>query len=110
MWQASLMSLRVLDSASNGNIADAVEAIDYAVAHGAQVINCSWGTDADSAALRDAITRAGQRGVVVCLAGNNGRNIDAIPYYPASFDLPNLVAVAATDNLELGRWFVLHFY
>ena len=39
MWQAGIMSLRVLDSTGTGDIADAVEAIDYAVMHGAQVIN-----------------------------------------------------------------------
>lgn len=41
MWRAGLMSLRVLDNTGTGDVADAVEAIDYAVAHGAQVINCS---------------------------------------------------------------------
>ncbi len=45
MWRSSIMSLRVLDANSNGDVASAVEAIDYAVAQGAQVINCSWGTD-----------------------------------------------------------------
>ena len=35
MWQASLMSLRVLDAAGNGDVAAAIEAIDYAVDHGA---------------------------------------------------------------------------
>lgn len=52
------MSLRVLDNTGTGNIADAIEAIDYAVVHGAQVINCSWGTDEESIFLRDAIERA----------------------------------------------------
>ena len=33
MWQAGIMSLRVLDNTGTGDIADAVEAIDYAVAH-----------------------------------------------------------------------------
>jgi subtilisin family serine protease len=42
MWRAALMSLRVLDNTGTGDIADAVEAIDYAVGHGAQVINLSW--------------------------------------------------------------------
>ncbi|HEX6716801.1 MAG TPA: S8 family serine peptidase, partial [Pyrinomonadaceae bacterium] len=55
MWRASLMSLRVLDNTGTGDIANAVEAIDYAVAHGAQVINLSWGTAAESLALKDAI-------------------------------------------------------
>src|ERR1041384_1164978 len=35
MWQAGLMSLRVLDNTGTGDVANAVEAIDYAVAHGA---------------------------------------------------------------------------
>ena len=48
MWHASLMSLRVLDSTGSGDVADAIEAIDYAVAHHAQVINLSWGTTGNS--------------------------------------------------------------
>src|SRR5678815_1493977 len=66
MWRASLMSLRVLDNTGTGDVAAAVEAIDYAVSHGAQVINLSWGTYGESVALRDAIERAIKRnGVVV---------------------------------------------
>jgi len=34
MWRASLMSLRVLDSTGTGDVADAIEAIDYAASHG----------------------------------------------------------------------------
>jgi RHS repeat-associated protein len=99
MWRAGLMSLRVLDATGTGDLADAVEAIDYAVAHGARVINLSWGLEAQSQALHDAIERASFRGVlVVCSAGNNGRNLDGQPYYPASFNLPNIIAVGATDS------------
>jgi len=105
MWRASLMSLRVLDNTGTGDVAEAVEAIDYAVAHGAQVINISWGTEGLSIALKEAIDRALRRGVtVVCSAGNNGRNIDdgapSSAYYPASFDSPGLIAVAATNNTD----------
>src|ERR1041385_7046274 len=63
MWRASLMSLRVLDNTGTGDIGSAVEAIDYAVAHGAQVINLSWGTSGESVALKDAIERANRRNV-----------------------------------------------
>ncbi len=34
----------------------------------------------------------------VAAAGNHGRDTDVDPYYPASYDLPNVVAVAATTN------------
>ncbi len=106
MWSASLMSLRVLDGKGTGEVASAVEAIDFAVAHGAQVINCSWGTDGFSLALKDAIARAGRRGVVVvAAAGNSGRDIDSAPRYPASFNLPNLLSVNSLDNsARLATW------
>jgi RHS repeat-associated protein len=106
MWRAGLMSLRVLDNTGTGDVGDAVEAIDYAVAHGAQVINLSWGTTGESIALKEAIERAIKRNVVVvCSAGNNGQDLDASPYYPASFGMKELIAVAATDNHDqLASW------
>src|SRR5205807_1317524 len=97
MWRASLMSLRVLDSTGTGDVGDAVEAIDYAVSHGVQVINLSWGTSAESRALKDALQRAVRRGVViVCSAGNAGQDVSSTPYYPASYSIPGVVSVAAT--------------
>ena len=106
MWRANLMSLRVLDNTGTGDVADAVEAIDYAVSHGAQVINISWGTTGESTALREAIARAIQHNVVVvCSAGNGGANLAQSPYYPASFGLPDLIVVSATDNFDqLASW------
>jgi RHS repeat-associated protein len=106
MWHASLMSLRVLDSTGTGDVASAVEAIDYAATHGAQVINLSWGTTGASLALKDAIERAMRRGVVVvCSAGNNGQDVDSVPYYPASFGSRDLIAVASSDNFDqLTSW------
>lgn len=101
MWRASLMSLRVLDNTGTGDVANAVEAVDYAVEHGAQVINLSWGTNGESMVLKDAIDRAIKRNVVVvCSAGNGGRDLETSPYYPASFDLKDLITVAATDNFD----------
>jgi subtilisin family serine protease len=106
MWRAGLMSLRVLDNTGTGDVADAVEAIDYAVTHGAQVINLSWGTSGESVSLRDALERAMRRNVVVvCSAGNNGRDLADGPYYPASFGLRNVISVAGSDNFDrLGSW------
>lgn len=101
MWRASLMSLRVLDNTGTGDVADAVEAIDYAAAHGAHVINISWGTMGESLALKEAIESALRRGVVVvCSAGNSGQDVDTTPYYPASLNIRNLIVVAASDNFD----------
>jgi subtilisin family serine protease len=100
------MSLRVLDNTGTGDIGSAVEAIDYAAAHGAHVINLSWGTSGESRALKDAIARAIRRDVVVvCSAGNSGQDVTAAPYYPASFNIADLIAVAGTDNFDrLASW------
>jgi hypothetical protein len=101
---------RCAEAASTpGKTVGATSAAARAAQYGAQVINLSWGTDGESLVLKDAITRAGARGVVVvCSAGNGGRNIDATPYYPASFNLPNLVAVAATTWLHVSVMAMLH--
>jgi subtilisin family serine protease len=106
MWRAALMSLRVLDGSGTGDVAGAVEAIDYATAHGASVINVSWGAPHLSQALAGALARAGQRGVlVVCSAGNEGNNIEGIGRYPAAYNLPHVISVAATDNSgQLTSW------
>ncbi|HZW08046.1 MAG TPA: S8 family serine peptidase, partial [Phycisphaerales bacterium] len=101
-WHANLMSLRVLDAAGQGDIAAVVEAIDYAITHGAQVINCSWGTDYPSVALREAVERAARRNIlVVSAAGNGGRDLDASPRFPASFDPQVTLSVASTDSSDL---------
>lgn len=100
-WDVKLMALKFLDADGEGNTADAANAIDYAVSHGARVINASWGGPAFSQALYQAVRRAGDKGVeFVAAAGNDGRNADVKPDYPAAFDLPNMISVAATDATD----------
>ncbi len=83
-----------------------IQAIDYAVKMNARIINASWGGTSYDQALRDAINRAGENGVlVVAAAGNNGSNNDTVPFYPASFDLGNIISVASSDqNDELATF------
>lgn len=101
VWNANLISLRVLDANGVGDVASAIEALDYATEKGAHLINLSWGTDAKSLFLKDAIRRSSKYGaVVVCSGGNEGRDLDAVPYYPASFELPNLISVGASDGID----------
>jgi subtilisin family serine protease len=96
-WDVKLMALKFLDANGEGNTADAANAIDYAISHGARVINASWGGPAFSLALYQAVKRAGDRGVVfVAASGNDGKNADVKPDFPAAFDLPNVISVAAT--------------
>lgn len=103
---AKLMSLRFLDGRGTGTIADAVSAVQYAIDHKADVINASWGGPDYSPAMRDAFARAGAAGItVVTAAGNEGASNDQTPTYPASYNLSNLISVAASDRAGALAWF-----
>jgi subtilisin family serine protease len=102
-WDVQIMALKFLGADGSGSQSDAIEAILYAVHNGAQVINASWGGDPYSQALFDALSQARDAGTIfVTAAGNgdifgNGIDNDTTPFYPANYDLDNIVSVAATD-------------
>jgi subtilisin family serine protease len=100
-WSASIMPLRIFGAFGYGDTAKAIEAITYAVDNGARVINASWGGDGFSQALYDSISYANENGCLfVAAAGNSCADNDAHPFYPASYDLPNIISVAATDHSD----------
>jgi subtilisin family serine protease len=93
-WQVSLMALKAFDDQGNGDIDTAIEAIHYAIANGARIINASWGSTDKSQALADAINEAYAAGVLfVAAAGNNNSET---PFYPAAYS--HVISVAATDS------------
>ncbi|MBI1194947.1 MAG: S8 family serine peptidase, partial [Gammaproteobacteria bacterium] len=110
-WTGQIMALRAFDE--NGNttftsgISDQVsQAIDFAVANGARIINLSFGTvtttdpTVTNSPEYQALVRARDAGVlVVASACNEGLDNDANGgrCFPASFDLDNIIAVAASD-------------
>lgn len=104
-WQVSIIPMRFLDADGSGTTADAIECVDYVNDmrdRGVNVIatNNSWGGPGEAdQALRDAISRANARDILfIAAAGNAGSNNDRFPDYPASFDLPNVISVAASDR------------
>jgi len=105
-WAVSIMALRFLDSTGSGSLYDEVTAIDYAVRAkqlgvNLRVLNGSYGSSAFSQTEHDAIGYAASNGILfVAAAGNAGANNDATPSYPASYDLPNVISVAATGNRD----------
>jgi subtilisin family serine protease len=100
-WRTRIMACKFLDGQGNGFSSDAAACIEYAVGHGAQVINLSWGGPAPSETLSNAIHSAQAAGVLfVAGAGNDGRNIDAQPYYPAALALDNLISVGASTRYD----------
>jgi subtilisin family serine protease len=98
-WQARIMALKFLDAGGSGLLSDALGAIAYAADNGAQVSNSSWGGGGFSQAMVDTIAAAGEQGLLfVAAAGNDSRNNDTSPTYPATYDLPNVISVAATTR------------
>ncbi|HEY9725652.1 MAG TPA: S8 family serine peptidase [Chroococcales cyanobacterium] len=98
-WSSEIMALKFLDASGSGTTFDAIEAIEYATMMGAQITNNSWGGGGYSQALYDAIAAAGAAGqLFIAAAGNNSNNNDVNPSYPASYNLDNVISVAATDS------------
>ncbi len=98
----SLMPLKFINANGTGTNVDAIQAILYAVDNGARVINGSWGGGSYSQALMDAIVNADAHGVLyVASAGNSASDA---AFYPAAFDLPNVISTAATNNTDALAW------
>jgi fibronectin type 3 domain-containing protein/subtilisin family serine protease len=98
-WTVRIMPLKFLDWFGSGSTDDAVSAVLYAAGKGAHVTNNSWGGGGYSQALYDAIAQADAAGsLFVAAAGNESMNNDSTANYPSNYDLPNVVAVAASDQ------------
>lgn len=98
-WTAKIMALKFLDAGGSGSTDAAISAIEYSVLMGAHITNNSWGGGGFSSALQDAIEAAGDVGqLFVAAAGNDSRNNDISPSYPASYPSDNILAVASTDH------------
>jgi subtilisin family serine protease len=109
-WTTSIMGLKFLSASGSGNTADAIECIQFAIQakqiFGAnanvRILSNSWGGGGFSQALLDAINAANSNDMLfVAAAGNNNANNDAgSGFFPANYNAPNVLSVAATDNRD----------
>jgi hypothetical protein len=117
-WNVKIMPVKFMDKTDTGEwegtVADEIAAIEYAANNGAKIINASYGcnpvpddpSQTDECVFNqaeyDAIKAAGDAGVLfIAAAGNEGVNNDTgRTNYPSSYDLPNLIAVAASDSID----------
>ncbi|MBN1481851.1 hypothetical protein EH223_05870 [candidate division KSB1 bacterium] len=98
-WNVKMMPLKFLDRNGTGTTTNAIKAIEYAADMGVDILSNSWGSSGYSESLEDAISYANDRGVLfVAAAGNDGTDNDAIPFYPSSYVIANVVSVAASDH------------
>ncbi|MBI4097713.1 MAG: S8 family serine peptidase [Candidatus Levybacteria bacterium] len=93
-YDSKLFSVKVLDNNGSGYYSWIASGVIWAADNGAKVINLSLGGTSDSQTLRDAISYAWGKGVVVVAAAGNSNRTRAS--YPAYYT--NAIAVAATDQ------------
>lgn len=109
-WNTQLMAIKIFDiigdqdNCGAAHLDKVIEAINYAIDMNARVSNNSWGTSQKLNALNDILIKANIKDhIFVAAAGNseNGLDNDVSPIYPASFDLENIISVAASDSNDI---------
>ena len=99
-----IMPLKIFDKNGDSTFDYIYEAIKYADAMGASITNNSYGSYKESDALLKGVTESSQM-LFVAAAGNDGKNNDIEPVYPASYDLDNVISVASvSDDDELSKF------
>lgn len=97
---AAIMPIRVLNGDGVGRLMDIVKGLNYAVSHGARVVNMSFGSPVSSDSLNEAID-ACERAGVICVAavGNNGS--DTRQYPAANSYVLSVVSVESNDHKSI---------
>jgi thermitase len=105
-WKVQIMPLKFIGAGGSGTTKDAIAAINYVIDRkragvNVRIISASWGSTQKSKALEDAIREAGEAGILfIAASGNASANADKSPHYPASYELPNVISVAALNRKD----------
>lgn len=99
-----VLPVKAIGDSGYGGYYDIIQSLDYVIKlkkAGAPIvgINLSIGGTQYSNAWYRAMQRARDADLIVlAAAGNSAENADNFPQYPAAFDVPNIVSVAAIDT------------
>ncbi len=106
--QVKMMGLKFLDAFGSGFTSNALQCMDYVLlmknTYGVNIklTSNSWGGGGFDPALFVAIQALDVAGLLfIAAAGNSASNNDALPSYPANYDVPNVISVAATDHNDI---------
>lgn len=103
-WKVEIMPVKFMDASGSGTTAQAIESINYVIERkragvNVRVISASWGSTAKSKALEDVIRKAGEEGIIfIAASGNSSADADKTPHYPAGYELPNVLSIAALNR------------
>lgn len=96
MADVKIVGIKFLSDSGSGETIEAIEAIDYAIKRGVQVMSNSWGGGEKEQSLEDAIKSAEAAGITfVAAAGNESANNDTTASYPANYDVSNVISVGS---------------
>ena len=106
-WRVQIAAFKFLNSSGSGSISNAQASLDLAVANGIKISNNSWGGGGFSQSFLNSLNAANAAWhIFVAAAGNSSSNNNVTPSYPASYNAPNVISVAATDSRDqLGETF-----
>lgn len=91
---AELYSVKVLGDDIQSPISRIIEGIEWGIDNDMDIINMSFGTNTNSAILREVITKAYDAGILLVAA--TGNNSDDTVQYPAAY--PEVLAVGSMDE------------
>lgn len=103
-WNVKIMGVKFMGSNGSGDLSGAIRGINYVVDQkrsgvNVRVMSNSWGGGGYSETLERAIQRAADAGILfVAAAGNSASNNDSSPTYPASYNVSNVISVAAIQQ------------
>ena len=103
-WKVQIMPLKFMNAGGSGTTKDAIEAINYAIERkkagvNVRIISASWGSTQRSKALEAIIRKAYENDILfVAAAGNSSTDNDRLPHFPSSYNVPNVISVAALDR------------
>jgi serine protease len=108
-WSVKIGHCKFLSDFGSGSTAGAISCLQYILnlkqtgnpANDIIATNNSWGGGGFSQALYDAIKAHMNAGILfIAAAGNAGANNDTALFLPASYYLPNMIAVAASNHTD----------
>ncbi len=100
-WRVQMMACKCFSSSGSSSDSAIIACMDYARANGARIINASFSSPGFSQSLSNSVYDARQAGIIFVAAPGNGPpavNVDVTPYYPACYDIDNIVSVAYTTR------------
>jgi subtilisin family serine protease len=105
-WETSILALRFLDAEGGGTLADAIEALNYLLdlkerGVNVRVVNASWGGGGYSEPFKRVLDQLNSHGILfVAAAGNESNDNDLRPAYPSSYEVANVLSVAALTEQQ----------